>query len=142
MVFGIDGILHMQVGGFTNARYNVADSRPGGIDENPLSGVSIYAEGSKHGLDGKVKSDGLDDPDTAVQVRGDVHMWFPGWRNSFGIATQSNVYLYVTGIGASVGFGDMSAPCLTFETLDGESLEDELGQVVKGKYVSHANRNR
>ncbi|KAI0564515.1 Six-bladed beta-propeller TolB-like protein [Gracilaria domingensis] len=141
LVFDDDGKLHIQIGGFTNAGLNDASSRLGGFDENPLSGASLIADVRKPGFNGDVKYDN-DDPAKANQIGGEVSVFSPGWRNSFGINSHSNGYLYATDNGASAGFGDMSVSCTASTKYVGKNLDDKLGKVEKGKYGGHPNRNR
>lgn len=143
LVFDDDGNLHIQVGGFTNAGHNHADSRLGGIDENPLSAASLIAFVNKPNFDGKVTYSS-NNPGNARQISGnDVQVFSSGWRNSFGINVHTNGFLYATDNGASKGFGDMSVSCSTHEELPGnQNLFDKLGKVIKGKYAGHPNRNR
>lgn len=142
LVFDNDGKLHIQVGGSTNAGHNRADSPLGGIEENPLSGASIVADVNKPGFNGKVTYKSVKTPGKATHDTGDVFVFSPGWRNSFGITFHSNGFLYATDNGASVAFGDMSTSCTTNEALEGKNLDDKLGKVLEGKYVGHPNRNR
>lgn len=148
--FDNDGKLHIQVGGFTNAGV-VHTSTPtdgakfagklGGLGPNPLSGASLIADVNKPGFNGKITySDS--NPDVAEQTGGDVEVFSPGFRNSFGITIHSNGYLYATDNGASPDFGDRSLSCTTHEKLEGGNLADELLKVVHGKYAGHPNRNR
>jgi len=143
MVFDDDGNLHIQVGGFTNAGHNVADSKLGGIDENPLSGASLIAYVNKPTFDGKVTYSN-NDPGTAKKIGGkDVQVYSAGWRNSFGINIHTNGHIYATDNGASKGFGDMSTSCTEHKSLPGtQNLKDKLAKVVRGKYMGHPNRNR
>lgn len=141
LVFDNDGKLHIQVGGFTNAGLNDDSSRLGGIDENPLSGASLVADVTKSGFNGRITYSS-NNPGIAEQTGGDVRVYSPGWRNSFGITYHSNGFLYATDNGASVNFGDKSVTCNTGEVLAGKSLADELGKVIQDKYAGHPNRNR
>eukprot|EP00737_Agarophyton_chilense_P002020 gb/GEZJ01002285.1/.p1 GENE.gb/GEZJ01002285.1/~~gb/GEZJ01002285.1/.p1 ORF type:complete len:884 (-),score=118.94 gb/GEZJ01002285.1/:373-3024(-) len=141
LVFDDDGKLHIQIGGFTNAGLNDASSRLGGFDENPLSGGSLVADVNKPGFNGNVEYD-TDDPAKATQIKGDVSVFSPGWRNSFGINIHSNGQLYATDNGASAGFGDKSISCTASAKYIGKNLDDKLGKVTKGKYAGHPNRNR
>lgn len=139
--FDNDGKLHIQVGGFTNAGVNDARGRLGGIEENPLSAASLIADVNRPGFNGMITYSS-NDPALAVQKSGDVYVFSPGWRNSFGIVIHSNGYLYATDNGASIGFGDKSVTCSSHEALAGKKLDDKLGKVIKGKYFGHPNRNR
>lgn len=141
LVFDDDGNLHIQVGGFTNAGHDDANSRLGGIDENPLSGASLVAPVSKAGFNGKITYSSTT-PGSAMQTGGDVSVFSPGWRNSFGIEFHSNGFLYATDNGASVGFGDKSVTCTEHEALPSKNLADKLTKVIQGKYGGHPNRNR
>lgn len=142
LIFDNEGKLHIQVGGSTNAGHNdKVNSRLGGIDESPLSGASLIADVGKSGFNGKITY-GNSDPGTATQTGGDVEVYSPGWRNSFGITIHSNGFLYATDNGASVGFGDKSINCTTHEGLGVSNLGDKLGKVLDGKYAGHPNRNR
>lgn len=141
LVFDDDGNLHIQVGGFTNAGHDDANSRLGGIDENPLSGASLVAHVSKPGFNGKITYSSTT-PGIAKQTGGDVSVFSPGWRNSFGIEFHSNGLLYATNNGASVGFGDKSVTCEEHEALPSKNLADTLSKVLEGKYAGHPNRNR
>lgn len=142
LVFDNDGKLHIQVGGFTNAGHNRADSPLGGIEENPLSGASLVADVNKPGFNGEITYNSVQNPGKATQDTGDVFVFSAGWRNSFGITLHSNGFLYATDNGASTAFGDMSTSCTTNEVLEGKNLDDELGKVLEGKYAGHPNRNR
>lgn len=139
MVFDNDGVLHFQVGGFTNA--GVKNQVLGGLDANPLSGASLVAAINEPGFNGNIEYDSPILSETN-QIKGDVDVYMPGLRNSFGINVHSNGMLYATENGASVGFGDRSTSCNTAEGLTGENLSDELMKMVKGKYGGHPNRNR
>lgn len=141
LIFDQDGKLHIQVGGFTNAGVNDAGSRLGGLHENPLSGASLVADINKPGFNGKITYDTVDES-LAVQTGGDVHVFSPGWRNSFGIGMHSNGFLYATDNGASRGFGDMSLTCTTQRSQAGKSLADTVTKVLEGRYAGHPNRNR
>lgn len=143
LVVDDDGNLRIQVGGTTNAGYNQAGKNLGGIDESPLSGASLIAYISKSGFDGHIKYD-VDNPGRANQVGGkDVQVYMAGWRNSYGINTHSNGFIYATDNGASQAFGGRSLSCTKDGPLPSTAdLADRLGKVVKGKYFGHPNRNR
>lgn len=141
LVFDNEGMLHIQVGGFTNAGVNDESSLLGGIDENPFSGACISARILKPGFNGKIQYS-TTKPEKASVIGGDVEVFSSGWRNSFGICKHSNGFLYATDNGASVGFGEMSTGCGEQKELGGKNLDDKLGKVIKGKYAGHPNRNR
>lgn len=140
LLFDDDGLLHIQVGGATNA--GVPAIEVGGIGESPLSGASLIADVSKAGFDGRVLYNSVD-PSIARQVGGDVEVYSPGWRNSFELTLHSNGHIYATDNGANSEFGNRSTSC------DGVGLpispyhsDDKLAKVVRGKFGGHANRNR
>lgn len=140
MVFDQFAQLHIQVGGFTNAGHNTAGNKLGGLDENPLSAASVVANVTAPGFDGQIMYDS-NDPATAQQIRGDVRVFSPGYRNSFGICWHSRDVLLATDNGASLGFGDLSTSCDTSSPLE-QHMPDKLIRVAEGKYAGHPNRNR
>lgn len=141
LVFDDDGSLHIQVGGNTNAGHDDANSALGGIDETALSGASLIAPLTKSGFNGKITYSSTT-PGSAVVSGGDVSVFSPGWRNSFGIEFHSNGFMYATDNGASITFGDQSVTCTEHQTLPAKSFDDKLCKVLQGRYVGHPNRNR
>ncbi|CDF33841.1 unnamed protein product [Chondrus crispus] len=141
LVFDDEGNLHIQVGGNTNAGHDDKNSRLGGIPETALSGASLIAPVMKAGFNGEITYDSVD-PAIAQQTGGDVKVFSPGWRNSFGIEFHSNGYMYATDNGASEIFGNMSISCTDHEPLPQKTYEDRLGKVQEGMYFGHPNRNR
>lgn len=141
LVFDDEGNLHIQVGGNTNAGYDDGNEALGGIPETALSGASLIAPVSKSGFNGNIKYSSTD-PLTAVVTGGDVSIFSPGWRNSFGIEFHSNGFLYATDNGPSKPFGAKSVSCTEHEDLPDKSVDDKLCKVLEGKYVGHPNRNR
>lgn len=141
LVFGQDGRLHFQVGGFTNAGYNKPGNKLGGIDENPFSGASLVADVTKSGFDGDIKYSSSD-PSTARYTGKDVKIWSTGWRNSYGITIHSNGKLYASDNGPSDGFGTKSVSCTKDEPLVPEDIADKVGLNEEGHYYGHPNRNR
>ena len=141
MVFGQDGRLHIQVGGFTNAGYNKPGNSLGGIDENPLSAASVVADVTDPDFNGVIKYTKTD-PGTADIASGDVKLWSTGWRNSYGIMLHSNGKLYASDNGPSVGFGTKSVSCSEDEPLVTSDISDKVSMNEAGKYYGHPNRNR
>jgi IPT/TIG domain len=86
LLFTQDSSLLIQVGGFTNAGHNTPGNSLGELDESPLSGASLVARIFNPGFDGSIKYDS-NDPKIARQVSGDVSVYSPGFRNSFGVFT-------------------------------------------------------
>lgn len=140
MVFDQAGDLHFQVGGFTNAGHNTEGNMLGGLDETVLSAASLVASVVNPSFDGTITYDS-NDPGTARQTGGDVSVFSPGFRNSFGICYHSRGLLLATDNGASLGFGDVSTSCTTNEPLISHK-PDKLVKVVKGKFYGSPNRNR
>lgn len=140
LLFDDDGILHFQVGAATNA--GVQAVTIGGLDESPLSAASLVADIFAPQFNGTVEYDSAD-PGTARQIAGDVHVFAPGWRNSFDLVLHSNGFIYATDNGANAEFGNRSTSCDGGEQLISPyDTDDKIGKVMEGVYAGHANRNR
>lgn len=137
LVFNNNGDLIFQVGGFTNA--GIPGEKLGNEPENPLSGASLIALLSKSGFNGAIKYDNTDGS-KAKQIGGDVEVYSPGFRNSFGLTLHSNGNFYATDNGPNFSFGAESTSC----TANGGEVGsgDKVVLVKKGKYYGHPNRNR
>lgn len=139
LLFDDDGLLHLMVGGATNA--GVPALTVGGIDESPLSGANLIADVTAEGFDGNVKYDS-DDPGSSRQVSGDVEVYMAGWRNSFEMTLHSNGLMYATDNGANAEFGNRSTSCTTSDQISPYHSDDRIGKITKGRFGGHANRNR
>jgi glucose/arabinose dehydrogenase len=131
------------VAGTSNAGYtDPAGDKLGGIPESPLSGAILVAPGYlKAGFDGSVKYNQLKDPATAKVVGGDVSVYAPGFRNSFGLLVDPlSGLIFATDNGANSGFGKASTSCTTEG--DDPQTGDWLYQINQGNYYGHPNRNR
>jgi glucose/arabinose dehydrogenase len=140
----IDGGANMliSIGGTTNAGVSNPGDKLGGVLESPLSGAIVLASSYlSAGFDGNIKYDQVNDPGTANVVSGDVSVYAPGLRNSFGLlADPLSGRIYATDNGANDGFGVASTSCTTA----GENAQDgdSLFLIGKGNYYGHPNRNR
>ncbi|KAI0564537.1 Soluble quinoprotein glucose/sorbosone dehydrogenase [Gracilaria domingensis] len=139
LLFDDNGMLHIQVGGATNA--GASANTVGGIEESPLSGASLMAPVNQVGFDGHVKYDS-EIPAEARQISGDVEIYAPGWRNSYELTLHSNGFMYATDNGANPEFGNRSTSCTESVQVSSYLSDDKLAKLLKGKFGGHANRNR
>lgn len=141
LLFLPNGDLLMSIGGSTNAGHNTPGNKLGGYPESPLSACIAVAKLSKSNFNGAVTYDQYTNPETAKQTGGDVDVYAPGFRNSFGMTMRTNGEIWATDNGANFGYGDVSVDCNTNVPFT-EKQYDELNKVSQGVYYGHPNRNR
>lgn len=142
LAFGADGRLYISQGGTTSsgAPSGPEDDRWLGWDETPLSGAILVADIDAPGFDGAVTYDRSDASAGTRQVSGDVAVWSPGHRNTYGMVFHSNGNLYAIDNGSSEPL-PASADCDTLERPP-DNDPDQLNLVVPEVYYGHPNRSR
>lgn len=142
LAFDDDGLLYISQGGTTSsgAPSDEEDSRWLGWDETPLSGAILVADVTAPDFDGTVVYDRQEATAETRLVSGDVDVWSPGHRNTYGFVLHSNGNMYAIDNGSSEPL-PASADCETLGPPP-ENDPDQLNLVVPGGYYGHPNRAR
>lgn len=142
LLFLPNGDLLIAIGGATNAGHNTPGNKLGGRSESPLTGAVVVAKLSKGAaFNGNVKYNQYTDPGTCKKTAGDVEVYAPGFRNSFGLTMMTNGEIWGTDNGGNFGYGDVSTGCNTNAPFSTKQY-DEINKIVQGVYYGHPNRNR
>lgn len=144
LTFNSWGALLISTGGTTNAGVSKPNDFLGGVPDSPLSGAVLIAQVMRKGFNGNIKYMNPGNPAIAVKISGDVEVFAPGLRNSFGLLAHSNGNIYATDNGSNKGYGYRSFKCSTGPDSEGPALQepDSLKIVTKGVYLGYSNRNR
>ena len=142
LAFTEDGRLLIAQGGTTStgAPSDANDRRWLDWDETPLSGAFLVADVQRDGFDGNVTYDSNLAASTTNQVTGDVRVFSPGHRNTYGFVVHTNGNVYSLDNGSS----EPVARSIDCDTLGPppENDPDQLNLVVEDGYYGHPNRNR
>lgn len=140
--FGSDGRLYIAQGGTTSlgAPSTPDDERWRDWDETPLSGAVLVADVTAANFDGNIVYSSAEADSETELLSGDVEVFSPGHRNTYGMIFHSNGNLYTIDNGSSEPL-PLSIDCET-EGPPPDNDPDQLNLVREGAYYGHPNRNR